>query len=257
MAKKARYTVRLYRLHDLDLITFSATHEFNIMRAIYSSLSAFAKDEVFVIDIPPRRDNKLQEFKRVYIKSLVLDTEKDKEAIRLLSMIAPGYRNSFLKHLLRIYLCNPLSEEFFRVVQREKLRDDEKKDENGHIRKGRILFETPQQEIDEKTAIFTEKFKIFREGRKTVQAGAWVKTKKEEEDYKVEDEEFIGVPVKSAELDENNASDPDEDFMKPPKEADEIAEQIKNGSTLTGGGDDSEIDGDEVMQMFDTLNQDE
>lgn len=155
---KIRYTVRLYRLHDLDLITFLETHEFSVIRGIYSSLSAFAKGELFVIEIPPRREKKLPALNRVYIKALTLDTEKDKEAVEVLSQIAPGYRNSFMKHLLRLYLCNPLSEEFFRTVKHEKGTDN-------------VIFETPQAEVDEKNEHFMEMFKIFRDGKKVVPAG--------------------------------------------------------------------------------------
>ena len=107
---KIRYTIRLYRLHDLDLITFVETHEFNIISAIYSSLTAFAKNEVFVIEIPPRRTQQLPKLNRVYTKALILDSETDQEAIQLLNQIGQGYRNNFLKNLLRLYLCHPLSE---------------------------------------------------------------------------------------------------------------------------------------------------
>lgn len=155
---KLRYTIRLYRLHDLDLITFVETHEFNLIRAVYSSLSAFAKGDAFVIEIPPRRIQKLPPLNRVYIKALTLDSEQDKDAIEILAKIAPGYRNSFLKNLLRMYLCNPISEEFFRVTKKAKDSDE-------------ILYETPQSEIDEKSELFTNMFGIFKEGKRVAQAG--------------------------------------------------------------------------------------
>lgn len=155
---KLRYTIRLYRLHDLDLITFAETHEFNVIRAMYSSLSAFAKGEAFVIEIPPRREQKPPQLNRVYIKALTLDDEKDRAAVAVINTIAPGYRNSFLKNLLRLYLCNPLSEEFFKETKRNRNTGD-------------IIYVTPQSEIEEKNDIFTEKFQIFKEGKKMVQAG--------------------------------------------------------------------------------------
>lgn len=154
---KIRYTIRLYRLHDLDLITFVETHEFNIISAIYSSLTAFAKGEAFVIEIPPRRQIQLPKLSRVYTKALVLDTEVDQEAIELLNKIGQGYRNNFLKNLLRLYLCNPLSEEFFKNIKRGK--NDE------------VLYETPQSEIEERTELFNKKFNIFKANRKVVKAG--------------------------------------------------------------------------------------
>lgn len=263
MAKKARYTVRLYRLHDLDLITFSATHEFNIMRAIYSALTAFSKGEVFVIDIPPRREHQLPDLKRVYIKALTLDSEKDAAAIQILEDIAPGYRNSFLKHLLRLYLCHPLSEEYFRVVVREKRKS---KDDT---EKGAILFETPEAEIKAKDKAFTEKFKIFKDGKKSVQAGHWkknLKKQKKEEGYsEVIDEEEINMPAKEETVKEKDIAQndtmvaEDDDFTKPPVEAEQFVESIQHTEeeveeTLTGDGSDEVVDANEVMDMFEALN---
>ena len=95
MAKKKRYTIRLYRMHDLDLITFMETHKFNIIKAIYSCVVSFSKKEYFVIDIPPRSVEEMPELKRRYDKTLSLDYEKDKEAIELLDKIQDGYRNNF------------------------------------------------------------------------------------------------------------------------------------------------------------------
>lgn len=109
---KVRYTMRFYRAHDLDLITFIETHEFNIMHAVYSALNAFVGGDVFVIEIPPER-HVAGEYQRVYNRALILDDKKDADAVALLSTVMPGYRNSFLKNLLRLYLCCPFSEEYF------------------------------------------------------------------------------------------------------------------------------------------------
>lgn len=103
--------MRFYRAHDLDLITFIETHEFNIMHAIYCALTALSRGEAFVIRIPPRRTD-MPQLSRIYNRTLILDTEKDMGAIEILARIEPGYRNSFLKNLLRQYLCYPMSEEF-------------------------------------------------------------------------------------------------------------------------------------------------
>lgn len=136
---KIRYTVRLYRVHDLDLITFVETHEFNIAKAIYSSLSAFSKGDHFVIEVPPRRVESMPDLKRVYQKPIYLDEEKDKKAIDILNKIEKGYRNNFLKNLLRQYLCTPLSEAFL---------------------------------VNEKDSdFFYDKFSIFKENKRTAKAG--------------------------------------------------------------------------------------
>lgn len=107
-----RYPIRLYSIHDLDLVTFTLTHDFDILKAVYSSLTAFTKGEAFIIRIPPAV-RELPELRRVYTKTLSLDTEKDAEAVELLNKIVPGKRNNFLKNLLRLYLAYPFSECFF------------------------------------------------------------------------------------------------------------------------------------------------
>ena len=135
---KVRYLVRLYSSHDLDLVTFTLTHDFDIVRAIYSSLKAFAKGEQFIIKVPPVVRT-LPGLKRVYAKVLFLDTEKDKETVELMEKIVPGKRNNFLKNLLRLYLAYPFSECFFEAS------DD---------------FE-----------LFERKLSVFREGRREVKAG--------------------------------------------------------------------------------------
>lgn len=149
--KKLRYTVRFYTVHDLDLITFIFTHDFDIMRAIYTCIKAFAKGEAFIIKIPPIRDKAMPELKKAYTKSLILDPDKDADAVQMLERIVPGKRNNFIKNLLRIYLMYPFSEMFF------------------------------ENENDLK--YFENKLSIFRKGTREVRAG---KTKKQIEDIKAE-----------------------------------------------------------------------
>lgn len=142
---KIRYTIRLYRLHDLDLITFIMTHEFDIMHAIYSSVSAFAKGEAFLISIPPINNSEMQQLRRVYTKTLILDTEKDALTISMLNRISPGKRNNFIKNLLRLYLMYPFSESFFKSP--------------------------------EDLQYFEEKLKVFRTGQREVRAGRLKKSR--------------------------------------------------------------------------------
>lgn len=109
---KVRYTIRFYTMHDLDLITFTLTHDFDIVKAIYSSVTAFAKGEAFIISVPPLVRDDMPEKQRVFVKALVLDSDKDHEAIEMIDRITPGRRNNFFKNLLRLYLLYPFSEYF-------------------------------------------------------------------------------------------------------------------------------------------------
>lgn len=132
MGKKV-YMLRLYRLHDMDLLSFCATYQFNFVKGLYFVLTAFSKGEVFTIKIPEKRDITIPKYQRKYAKRLTLDEDIDKDAIELLERIAPGYRNSFMKNLMRLYLCYPLSHEF-------------------------LINESDND-------YFTNKFSIFRKGR--------------------------------------------------------------------------------------------
>lgn len=138
MAKK-NYTIRLYRTHDHDLITFMATHQFNIVKGVYCALTAFSKGQIFVIKIPPAREGGNLEINRVYARMLTLDTEVDAEAIEILEKLKDGSKNNFLKNLLRLYLCCPISE--------ASLIDEHDMD------------------------FFYKKFTIFKQGKKEIEAG--------------------------------------------------------------------------------------
>lgn len=77
---------------------------------------------------------------------MYLDTERDKEVIEMLSKIKEGCRNNFMKNLLRLYLCHPMSEVFL-----------------NH---------------EEEDAYFAEKFMIFKQGKRITDAGSEVKIRK-------------------------------------------------------------------------------
>lgn len=107
---KTGVTIRLYARHDPDLITFYEVHQFNIVKAVYCCLAAYCKKEVFVIALPPLRDYQQISFKaNRYRWTLYLDNKKDAAMIEAIQKIKKGYRNNFLKNLLRIYLSNPVS----------------------------------------------------------------------------------------------------------------------------------------------------
>lgn len=111
MAKK-KILLRLYNPHDIDLISLMSRHQMDIVKAIYCAITAFAKKESFVIKIPPLREQTLNP-RRIYSRHLILDSEKDKKVVQLLDAIDPGYRNNFLKNILRLYLFHPATEIFF------------------------------------------------------------------------------------------------------------------------------------------------
>lgn len=108
---KKKILLRFYNPHDIDLISLMIRHQMDIIKAVYCAVTSFANKESFVIRIPPLRECNL-ESKRVYSKHLILDLEKDQKVIQLLDRIKPGYRNNFLKNILRLYLFYPATETF-------------------------------------------------------------------------------------------------------------------------------------------------
>lgn len=107
-----RYTVRLYRVHDYDLISLMLMHNFDIRKAIYISLTNFCKSKRVVFRIPPQIYQKPEDMNWVYTMTIYIDSEKDEDIVRLMNMIQPGCRNSFLKGLLRLYICDPAPDIF-------------------------------------------------------------------------------------------------------------------------------------------------
>lgn len=108
-SKNVRKIVRLYQVHDLDLVTYMIKHKMNMSKAIYCSLVAFTRGERFVIKVPPLKEKSEFKTKQKYYEVLVnLSADTDQEVIDLLNKINVGYQNNFIKNILRFYLCTPI-----------------------------------------------------------------------------------------------------------------------------------------------------
>lgn len=105
----------LYRVHDMDLITLEACYRVNLNKILKECLRAFARGEVFVYELPYYENinnqalAKSREYKKEYQKTLTLDEEKDQAVLDIVKRIKEKGRNAFLKMLLRLYLCNPIT----------------------------------------------------------------------------------------------------------------------------------------------------
>ena len=209
---KTRYTLRFYPHHDLDLVTFMTSHDFSVTSAAYSALSAFVRGELFAIDVPeieekPNSQGEVKR-KRVYRKSLVLDTEKDAAVIALLDSINEGYRNCFIKHLLRLYLCYPFSPAFL--------------NENAPVN-------------------VPEMFAVFRKDRRVVKAGKRRRTATAGK--KAEGPETPGsADIQKPEAKEKSAEGTEQkpDMTKVPYEAEKAAVQEQPESDKAISGRDTE-----------------
>lgn len=95
--------VRLYHYHDLDLVSLYREGRISIPKAVKLTLNAFAQKNYVRLETDVKKCEKIA--KPVYMFNIVLNEKKDKAAIDLLDKIDKGYRNNFIKQLLRVYLC--------------------------------------------------------------------------------------------------------------------------------------------------------
>lgn len=103
-------TVRLYKLHDYDLIYLYKNLRFSIKDAMKKALLAYVRNEPVFFDFPVKRidaDN-LENVKNAQFH-IQLDETEDADSIAYLSGLKRYYRNSFLKNLLRGYLTGPVA----------------------------------------------------------------------------------------------------------------------------------------------------
>lgn len=101
-------TVRLYKLHDYDLIYLYKNLRFPIKDAMKKALLAYVRNEPVFFDFPVKKIDMdhLENLKNAQFH-IKLDKTEDADAINYLSGLKKFYRNSFLKNLLRGYLAGP------------------------------------------------------------------------------------------------------------------------------------------------------
>lgn len=106
--------VRLYRQHDLDLIALHKNKDFCLTTAIRKSLDAYVNKKQLSILAP---NSILEEKVPRQIQIIVrFDDHKDAKAIEWIKTIKSGYRNSFIKNLLRGYLTYQLFLPIWKVI---------------------------------------------------------------------------------------------------------------------------------------------
>lgn len=96
--------LRLYRMHDYDIMLLKYNKHVNFSKTVRSILRSFADHKIYnidysevVYDIDPKNIP--------YKSQLVInfDEEKDKKVIEMLLNIKDGYRNSFIRDVIRLY----------------------------------------------------------------------------------------------------------------------------------------------------------
>ena len=113
-------TMRLYKIHDIDLISLYKNPNFKFNKNMKLALKAFINKEQIKIEVPeykpinvneilkPRLIGKRTSYFPYILIHLSLNEDTDKDIIELLDHIKPGRMNGFLKNILRSNLtyCN-------------------------------------------------------------------------------------------------------------------------------------------------------
>lgn len=103
-------TVRLYKLHDYDLIFLYKNLRFPIKDAMKKALENFVRNEPCFFDYPIAnvRTDGLAKLSNAQLH-IKLDENNDADIIYFLGKLKKNYRNSFLKNLLRGYMAGPIA----------------------------------------------------------------------------------------------------------------------------------------------------
>jgi hypothetical protein len=121
MKEKKDITIRLYKLHDYDLVYLFRVLKFPIKDAMKMALAAYVRNEPLFFKVPVSYiDPKVEEEElkvKVIQLHLKLDYTEDKDIIDFLSNIKKNYRTSFIKNLLRGYLAGPATYVYEDVMQ--------------------------------------------------------------------------------------------------------------------------------------------
>lgn len=122
-------TIRLYKLHDYDLIYLYKNLRFPVRDAMKEALKAYVRNEPVFFNIPVAipESEELADVKNAQFH-MKLNEVEDADLINYLRTLKKYYRNSFLKNLLRGYLSGPAA-----YVYEEKTDIDESKKRNKTI----------------------------------------------------------------------------------------------------------------------------
>lgn len=100
-------TLRLYRQHDLDLITLYRHPLFSLPNAIKMSLCGYVRNQKFFINQPEPYEIGNEKISKIVQIHIQLSEKTEKDVIDWLKNIKDGYRNSVLKNVIRAYMAGP------------------------------------------------------------------------------------------------------------------------------------------------------
>ena len=112
-----RIEIKLYSYHDLDLVSLYKTGRIAFPETTRQVLNSYARKEVYKVRPLPLNENRAAKYpqkmyRKFYHYHVDLESKEDADAIRLMRTITDGYRNNFIKSVLRQYLCGIFTEEY-------------------------------------------------------------------------------------------------------------------------------------------------
>ena len=109
--------VKLYSYHDMDLVSLYKTGRVSFPETTRQILNSYANKEAYKVRLLEVDEKRLtrypsDSYRKYYHYHVVLDEKDDADAVGLLKRITPGYRNNFIKAILRQYLCGVFISEY-------------------------------------------------------------------------------------------------------------------------------------------------
>lgn len=168
-----RIEIKLYSYHDLDLVSLYKTGRIAFPETTRQVLNSYARKEVYKVRPLPLNENRAAKYpqkmyRKFYHYHVDLDSKEDADAIRLMRTITDGYRNNFIKSVLRQYLCGIFTEEyskegdarFFNEMSRRIQGDRDEKDIKQVKRNKGNSTKKYQKNTSRKDAVYKENDKM-------------------------------------------------------------------------------------------------
>lgn len=109
--------VKLYSYHDIDLVSLYKTGRVMFPETTRKVLNSYARKEAYRVQLMEPNQKKISKYpennyRKYYHYHIILNEKYDADAIHLLKCITPGFRNNFIKAVLRQYLCGVFVPEY-------------------------------------------------------------------------------------------------------------------------------------------------
>lgn len=182
------YTLRLYPFFDLDLLLIAQDPDTHFSSICKKALRAYINGEEYSIErIIPTADSGsgLCAEKRSMNICIKFDSYKDKDILDFLDTVNKGYKNQFIKNLLRVYMGGiDLSIFFLKGEQKPVILSEKKADKV--LEKREIIQENSTKEVPETIPTECEKLETDKSQNNNAEIKTNHETGMENEKYEPE-----------------------------------------------------------------------